>query len=292
MTLPRHKSRLRQESWGGSGRLTRHPALLLAITLSFSIALGVTHNRLQQQERTDPVTGGVRTLLYPFQRGAALLSGGINISWDWLFGGKRLAEENARLRAEVDRLRLENETLRLKADEADRLRTVLKFLENNKKPPRLAPVIAWLPSPRSDTITIGMGSRDSIKPRAVVRTPAGLVGQVTEIGPVSSQTLLLTDLQSRVGGMVLRGGKPLGFIGIVRGTGRGQPLEMVYLKKEDNIRPGDIVYSSGHGGVFPRDIPIGVVTQVTEDKARFTKSARLTPYAANPADLREVLVVQ
>jgi rod shape-determining protein MreC len=65
---------------------------------------------------------------------------------------------------------------------------------------------------------------------------------------------------------------------------------MLYLKREDDVRPGDRVVSSGYGGVIPPDIPIGVVASVAEDRARFLKSARVAP-AAELDRAREVLVL-
>jgi rod shape-determining protein MreC len=292
VTLPRRKARASNSGWGDSGRLSRNPLPYLLLTVALGIGIGVLHNRLQEKGKSDPLLMGVRTLMHPFQKGTAHVQGSITIGWDWLFGGKRLAEENAALRADIAKLRLENEALRLKADEAARLRTALKFIGDRENPPFLAPVTGWLPSTQSDTITIGCGTRNGITARAIVRTPSGLVGQVIDTGLLSAQVLLLTDPESRVGGMVLRGGKPLGYIGIVRGGGRGKPLQMVYLKREDDIRPGDVVHSSGHGGVFPRDIPIGTVLSVKEDTARFTKSALLAPFSGSPVELREVLVLR
>jgi rod shape-determining protein MreC len=128
--------------------------------------------------------------------------------------------------------------------------------------------------------------------QSIVRTPDGLVGQVFAVNAISSQVMLLTDLDSRVSAVIYRNGKPLGYVGIVQGMGRGEALEMVYLRREDDVRPGDTVVSSGYGGVVPPDIRIGTVTGVLEDRPRFLKSARIAPAAAQPGNLREVLVLR
>jgi rod shape-determining protein MreC len=226
------------------------------------------------------------------QIGAARFQKAAFFSWDSLFGGTRIQEENARLKADVARLTQENERLRSKAAEADRLRDALRFSRRSAETPLPAEVIAWLPFSSVDTITIARGIRHGVRPGAVVRTPSGLVGRVSESGLLSSQTLLLTDVSSQVGALVRRGRKTQA-VGIIQGTGRGQALNLKHLLPENDIKPGDKVYTSGFGGgIVPPDIPIGVISDVTEDKAHFLKTARVTPAASLPGDLREVYLLR
>jgi rod shape-determining protein MreC len=285
--------RARRTSWGRTGGgADVNPFALLLVTLSLGIGLGILHNRWLAKRRPDPLMAGVSTFIFPFQSGTAHIEASLLLGWDWLFAGRPLAEENARLTAENARLRLENEALRVKAEEADRLRAALKFMEAQKRPPLITSVIGWLPSPHYESITIARGTRSEVHLQSIVRTPEGLVGQVFAADAVSSQVMLLTDLDSRVSATLYRNGKPLGYVGIVQGQGRGEPLEMVYLRREDDVRPGDAVVSSGFGGVFPPGIPIGTVTGVLEDRPRFLKSALVAPAAPHPGDLREVLVLR
>jgi rod shape-determining protein MreC len=255
------------------------------------IVIGVWQNRASARGREGVVLTPVRATLFPLQVGTARLQATIQDTWNGLFSGRRIAAENATLTAEITRLRAENETLRVKAVEADRLRAALKFVEAEKKPSLVAPVISWLPSQNADTITVGKGTRDGVAAKTIVRTATGLVGLVYESGPLTSQVMLLTDAQSAIGAVVRRAGKAKG-TGIVQGGGRGEALTVVYLKRESDVLPGDLVYSSGYGGVVPPDIPIGKVVAVTEDKPRFLKTAVIEPAADAAGDLREVLLLQ
>jgi rod shape-determining protein MreC len=227
------------------------PAAILAVVVALGVGLGVLHNRWSARGRPDPALAGIRTAAYPFQFGAARTAGAARTGWSWVFPGKDLGAENAKLAAEVARLRQENEGLRGAADEAARLREALQFSRAKAQPPVMAEVIGLLPSPVFDSIIVGKGARDGVRPKAVARTAAGLVGQVTEVGPLTCQVMLLSDANAQVGGVVMRGGKRMGS-GIVRGQGRFEPLQMVYLRRDDDIKPGDKVVSSGYGGVFPR----------------------------------------
>jgi rod shape-determining protein MreC len=295
----RTRSRHRLQTPGRNGRkpgagygrraASAAPYLILALTLTLGMGLGVVHNHWRALGHPDPLLAGIRTLLFPFQVATARLEGSLSTAWSWFFTGKRLQNENARLRKEVARLQMENQDLQTAAGEAARLRTQLGFAQRAGRSPLAAEVIGWLPSSRFDTITIARGARDGVKVGAVVRTPDGLLGQVSDVSLVSSQVMLLTDASSGVGARVVRKGEGKG-VGIVQGGGRGRPLELVYLKREDDVRPGDRIVSSGYGGVVPPDIPIGKVVSVTEDRARFLKAARVAP-AARGYHVREVFLL-
>jgi rod shape-determining protein MreC len=292
--VPRLEVRGGGGGYPGTGRGSTpsgNPVVALLVLLAIGIGLGVLHNRLKKAGRTDPALAVVRTGLYPFQKGAAFLYGGVNLNFNWLLRGREVQTENTRLAAENARLKQENESLRKAAAEVTRLRVALHLVKAEKLPPLAAEVIGWLPSPHFDTIVLARGSRDGVKERMVVRTADGLVGQVIDVGPASCEVMLLSDLNSGVGGLVRRNNKSQG-VGIVQGVGRGMLLEVQYLKREADVKPGDVVVSSGYGGVVPPDIPIGVVESVVTDDARFLKTARVTPAAPLPGDLREALILR
>ncbi|MBC8103947.1 MAG: rod shape-determining protein MreC [Cytophagales bacterium] len=273
----------------GEGIVAPYP--LVGALLVVGIGLGVLHNRLHSAQRVDPILAGVSAALVPTQVGAVRLQNAALFSWDALFGGKRIKDENLRLQAEVARLTGENEALRSSASEVSRLQSALRFQQRTGKTSLSGEVIAWLPSASVDTITVARGLHDGVRSGTIVRTPFGLVGQVTESGLFSAQTLLLSDVSSEVGVLVRRGGK-MQAVGVAQGTGRGQSLNLKYLRREDDVRKGDKVYSSGYGGVVPPDIPIGTIATVTEDKAHFLKTARISPAVPLPGDLREVYLLR
>ncbi len=271
------------------------PYVALAATLLIGASLGVLHNRWRVRNRPDPILSSVRTALVPAQsatfRAHSALTGSSSRGWQWPWAGNALARENARLQAEVARLKIANEQMRADANEAVRLREAAGFAARQRKPPLVAPVIGLPPSPLFDTLTLGRGTRGGLREAQVVRTPDGLVGQISEAGPVSSTVLLLSDPGSGVSAYVVRPGeaKPRG-VGIAQGQGRNRPLRLDYLRGEDDVRAGDRVVSSGLGGVVPADILIGTVVAVSEDKARALKTAAVRPAAA-PHHAREVLVL-
>ena len=267
------------------------PLIVLGVLVVFGIAAGVWQKRMRAQNRNSPLLAPISAALAPFQSAAARTQNWASSPWNVLVRGRELERENRELRAQNALLQTENETRKNAQSEAERLRGVLHYQASPKTGTMLAaPVIAWLPSRSYDTLTVGAGVRSGVKQKSIVRTPKGLVGQVIESGPLSCQVLLLTDLQSGVGALVKRNGKTKSD-GIVQGTGRGNLLEMVDLKHEDDIVKGDVVVSSGYGGVIPPGVPIGIVQSVSEDATHYLKVARIQPFAPVPGDLRDVLII-
>lgn len=292
---PQNTARTRRLAAASGSRhglsIAASPLTVLLLCVLVGIGVGALRNRLARAGGIDPVLSVPATLAFPFQYGMTKMEGGVIFGWDALFSGKTLASENVRLTAENARLKLEVERLRSKADEAGRLRTALDFVEAQEKKPVAAPVIGWLPSPHIESVTLGCGARNGVRAQSVARTPDGLIGQIFDATPLTCQVMLLTDTESRVGGMIYRDGKAREITGIVQGGGREQPLTMLYLRRDADIKKGDTVRTSGYGGVFPPDIPIGTIISVADDKPRSLKLARIQPAAPMPGTLREAIVL-
>lgn len=287
MHYPQRLDQQRRNPRTLSGR-ARAPGLALVVLLALGTLLGLFHNRWRRAGQPDPVLATIRFVFFPFQQGAAQTEAALERVGSW-FRPQQIADENARLRAEVARLRIENQYLEAGASAASRLRNRLGFAQRNRQRLLAAEVIGLRSSPLVDTITIARGTRDRVALGATVRAPEGLIGQVSDVSLLSAQVTLLSDANSGVGAMVLRNNRIQG-VGILQGGGRGRPLELVYLKREDDVRTGDRVVSSGYGGVIPPDIPIGRVVSVAADEAQFLKGVRVAPDVTG-RHTREVFVL-
>lgn len=258
-------------------RNRRRRFLPVLICILLGTAIGLWHNRQTARGRTDIVTSAVRTVTSP----VVALFGGVGDwfgrQWGWLLHGRSLAEENRRLRLENDRLRLDNARL-VEADAtAQRLRAQLGLPFQIPAKRVAADIIARRLHPHSDVFTIGRGSRDGIRPRDTVVSPAGLVGQVSEVGPTNAVVVMLTDTFSAVGAMVQRSTSRA--VGVCKGDGSGN-LSLQYLSRDADVKVGDTIISSGLGGdkgVFPKGIPIGTVTSVSVDASGATKQVVVKP---------------
>jgi rod shape-determining protein MreC len=262
---------------------SRHKSLvLLAGVIVLQVLLLAVQIRRDSQGRLIRVwTVGAVT---PFERAGATGIGGISGAWNHYFALQNTSRENERLRRENDTLKLEINQLQSKAAEADRLATLLSFRQAHQSVAMVvARVIGTSADTASETIYLDRGERDNIHRNMGVITPDGVVGKVIESYRDTSQVLLLTDKDSGVGAM-LSGPRIQSPVG-----GAGEPLlVMKYVANDDTVNVGDRVVTSGMDRIFPRDLPVGTVTQIKPGNP--FKQILLKP-AANLERLEEVIVL-
>jgi len=248
----------------------------------------------------NPIGGALQRVLSPVEN--VLLQVGTLIRDDtrvfWNFDA--VQKENAALKEKVDQLTGDN--LKLKEEVLAALRynaldqgefhspTLDKFKTVG------ATIINRNPTAWYQTLTVNRGSDDGIKANDPVVAHLGLVGKVISVTPKTSEVLLITDGEGQVSALV-RGSAGEGTFGIVQGTyqsgsrltASGQ-LQMLF-RREDNVNIGDLVLTSGLGGVYPKDIPLGKVKEVQLDKSGLLKTAYIEPLV-NFDSLEEVYIVK
>jgi rod shape-determining protein MreC len=105
-----------------------------------------------------------------------------------------------------------------------------------------------------------------------VLSDASLIGRIIETGPHVSKALLVTDPNSRVGGLIQRTRDQ----GILYGTFSGE-CRMKYLSLDAKLEPGDVVESAGYGGLFPKGLLIGTVQKVWKEPGQIYQVASVKP---------------
>jgi rod shape-determining protein MreC len=220
----------------------------------------------------------------PFERAGNHGIGHLRETWRHYFALQNASRENEQLRRENDGLKMQVNQLQSKAIEADRLALLLNFHKSHENVPMLgARVIATSAGTASATIMLDRGSKDRIKKNMGVITPEGVVGKVVEVYDNTSEVLLLTDKDSGVGAMlsISRKQSPVG--------GAGEPLlVMKYVANDDTVNVGERVVTSGMDKIFPRDLPIGTITDIKSGNP--FKSIRIRP-SADLERLEEVIVL-
>jgi len=256
--------------------------VLLAATLAVCLGLLTLQTRGYGAGTGDAVaivTTPIQTALAAIPRAAL---GVWSVYLDW----KGVRAENRRLRDEIQRLRVDARWVTEAADENRRLRRLLDL--RNRLPIATLPgeVIAreWGGWVRSLTINRGRG--DDVKRLTAVISPDGLVGRVVEVRMGASIVQVLTDPSSTVGAHALRTRTP----GIVEGEPRGT-IRFKYMARDGaGIAVGDVVVTSGLGGVFPRGVPIGRVRAIDDRGSALFHYALLAP-VVDFARVDEVLLV-
>ncbi|MBE0616564.1 MAG: rod shape-determining protein MreC, partial [Proteobacteria bacterium] len=129
------------------------------------------------------------------------------------------------------------------------------------------------------------GTADGVAPDSPVVTPGGVVGRVFEVSASASRVLLLTDANSAVDAIVQRTRAQ------VLVEGRLWPsCRVLHLARGDEAAPGDRVVTSGLGGVFPKGLLLGEITEVQIQPGQVFHTAELLP-SADLSRMEEVFVI-
>lgn len=167
-------------------------------------------------------------------------------------------------RAEIQTLRRQNGELRARLaaleearQENDRLRALVNFAEAKKYASLGARVIGRPTDPWRGVITIDRGTADGIGPGMPVLAGQGLVGQVVDASAHVARVRLITDQESGVAVLV----QASRAVGVVRGS-IDRRLSLDFVDSSTLPRAGDVVVTSGMGGIFPKGIVVGDVIDV------------------------------
>lgn len=189
-----------------------------------------------------------------------------------------LVESNRRLLSEISQLR---ETQRENA----RLRTMLGFQETMKLKSIIARVIAKDASTEFRAIRLNRGESSGVQKDMAVITAEGVVGRVIRTTAETADVVTIVDTLSAIDAIDERSRAR----GIVEGMTEDL-CQLIYALRTDDIAPGDVLISSGLGGIFPKGVPVGTVSRVTRKLYGTTQEVEVRP-AVDFSKLEEVMIV-
>jgi rod shape-determining protein MreC len=202
------------------------------------------------------VTGPVAGALHEVTATASGLFTGAGNYWDAANQNAELKRERtAMLRRMVEARAIYQENLQLKA--------TLQLREHARDTIAVGRIVgSSFNSPRRFAI-LSVGASDGVRVGMPVRSPDGLVGRIVDVGSLASRVLLVSDRANIVPARLLRGGIPV----IAQGRGDGtidvRPLEV----GRNPFKRGDIIITSGTGGLYPPLVPIARVVKLDDDGA-------------------------
>jgi rod shape-determining protein MreC len=246
---------------------------LILITISFRQPTGGVLHRVE---------AAGATVLRPFEVAAERVARPFRDVYGYFAGLVHVKDENSRLKQEVNQLRqqaLQGES----AQQQNRdLRAQLRFIDSPLFPSDYSAVntriISWA-TEFDQQVMIAAGSDSGIVQDTPIVTRDGLVGRVTDVTGSGAQVTLLTDENSAVPAR----DEKTGAIGLVRhGQGEGSLL-LDFVRKEANIKEGDVIVTAGrvsskYPSLFPGGIQIGVVTSVGQSDTALYKQIQIEPY--------------
>jgi len=202
------------------------------------------------------VTGPVGSGLHEVTSTVEGLFTGAGNYWD-------AAGQNGKLKRERDAMARQILTANAVLQENRQLKALLKLRERERGAVAVGRLVgSSFSSPRRFAI-LSAGSSDGVRIGMPVRSPDGLVGRVIDAGALASRVLLVSDRNNIVPARVLRGGLPV----IAQGRGDGtidvRPLEV----GRNPFKRGDIIITSGTGGLYPPLVPVARVVKLDDDGA-------------------------
>jgi rod shape-determining protein MreC len=213
----------------------------------------------------DLTTPLVNIISHPF---TALLSNN-----EFLRSRQSLYREITTLREEKKHYLYLVQSLQQKTVDYEQLRQLAHAMPD----PDFAKITARVVGRISDGINATLmvrATKEIVKDQPVI-TAEGVVGRVSDVGrinPSLARIMPLTDLASRIPVEI----ESTGEHGILAGHNEGE-LHLVHLEKRVKVKVGDRLITSGYGGIFPRGLPVALITQIKGDKVKASPFVKQTP---------------
>jgi len=232
------------------------------------------------------------TAIRPFQVGAERVARPFRDLYGWFDGLLEAKEENEKFREENARLRREAIQNRTAVQENLDLKQLLDYQDipglEDYRPVNTR--VLGPQSPFGKRLLIAAGSDSGIRMNAPVLSADALIGEITELSPNTAVVTLVTDESSAVAAYSIR----TGALGLIQ-SGEGGSLAFSNVTKDKDVARGDVVATAGSSvprlpSLFPRGIPIGAVTSVSQSDTEPFKQIQLVSYA-DLANLRTVRVL-
>lgn len=238
----------------------------------------------------NPVSKGVHFVFVPIQNQFVKITGPVRQFLSDFGNMKLYKEENEKLKAENIELTSKIKPIKDYEAEIERLQKLLKIDEELSNCETVAAkVIAYEPDNWFSYITINRGTNHGISVSDVVVSSTGLLGQVTEAGNNWAKVSTIINSESSVGVRIVRNSE----IGILEGDAKlskTKKCKLGYLPANASVMEGDILETSGLGGIYPPGLKVGKLESVKNDNMGRLEYAVIEPYT-NFNSLYEVLVI-
>jgi rod shape-determining protein MreC len=258
-----------------------------AVLVAFAVVAMVVDRRslVSPDRELSGWSGAVLDIAAPVQRMIALPLEFLQDTWRNYVSIVHVGERNEELTSRLVLLEEENLQLREALVASGRLERIAEIRADFEVPMLSSELVGVDPSPWFRSVLIDRGKTHGVRSGMPVISELGLVGLVTATSTRTAKAMLVLDRQSAVDGIVQRSRSR----GIVRGHGTDQ-LDFEFVVRGSNVRIGDVVISSGLGGVYPKGIRIGEVASVSDPGSELLQTAKLTP-AVDFGRLEQVFVM-
>ena len=260
------------------------PGLRFTVYAVLSLTLMHLDQRAHWSER---LRYGLEAAAYPVQ----VAVNSPLAAWHWLTDSvstrSMLRAQNKELRSQVQALQLAMLRQQALEQENAQLRELHAALPPLIKKWLVAEVIGVDSGTLRQRLIINKGRHQGVQLNEPVVDSSGILGQVAHIGPWSSEVILITDPEHAIPVQVARNGLRT----IAVGAGNTDELLLPYLAANSDVKSGDLLTSSGLGGVFPAGYPVGRITGVRREANQLLAQVRAAPQAKVDRT-REVMLIE
>ena len=267
-----------------NGILILIAAILLAlVTAVVSMLLGGTAN---------PLANFFGIITTPVRNGINAVTGWVEEKYTDAFELEQIKEDNQELKRRVAELEAKEREYEEAIQENERLYNLLELTPKNRSfDKEAAMVTARSTSNWESTLTLSKGSGQGIAvDDCVVDEYWNLVGVVAEVGENWCTVRTLIDADIEMGGQLTRTSGAAILEGDLALMGEGK-LKLTYLPENTQLISGDLVSTSGLGGVYPSGIVAGHVEEVRTDVSGMTDYAVIVP-ETDLSSLKQVFVIK
>lgn len=261
-------------------RTSPHTRMLLAVLAAVALLAADRRALLQ------PMRATLEIAVYPVQYAVNLPLRAAREWGKWLLDGPALYIENRRL--QHDNLLLQASLLKTAAlkQENLRLRALLEATSQLNERVLIAELLAVTLAPYEHVVLISKGINAGVYSGQPVIDGKGIVGQVIEASPLNAKVMLITDPNHALPVQVNRNGLRT----IAVGSGKTNEILLPNLTHNADVVIGDLLVTSGLGGVFPHGYPVATITHVDRQPNQPFARISATPLAALETG-REVLLL-
>ncbi|MCL2491141.1 MAG: rod shape-determining protein MreC [Coriobacteriia bacterium] len=258
---------------------------LAAVMIVLSILCITVWDREGPNGPLHSIRSGVQALSTPLARVGNFLTSPIR-QWTAEVNVGNISQEDARtLYRQNEELRQQVLVLEERLLQFQNLEKLMEAQQNADYNGVSARVIGIPANAWDQVITINKGSNADFEVSMPVVGPQGLLGQIIEVGPNFSKVRLTTDRRSGVACMLQRTRTP----GIATGSLSGT-LTLEFVANEVEVEPGDVVITSGLGGIYPEGLKVGEVLDAITGISSLYQTIRVTP-SNDPRVVEEVMVL-
>ncbi len=188
---------------------------------------------------------------------------------------RRLVRENEQLKEDVLSLQGQMQRYQFLVSENERLRGLLSSESREERMRMVAEVIAVDSDPFSHQVVVNKGSRNGVYIGQPVIDAEGVIGQVVDVGVITARVILISDQSHAI---PLRA-ESSGIRVIAQGVGNTNSIELMHVPHSTELAEGDLLMTSGLGGVFPEGYPVARISAIMRDESLPFAQVKAVPVA-------------